>query len=112
MPHAHRQTSHDGDHRDLLLFWISQNQLLVHPPRISIMNDVHPTGLAQHLAQSRWALPADVTLAIVLLPAFVARGRQPHELADLTPAMKPPGVSDLGPVDDGRQQANASLLGP
>src|SRR5690349_15068850 len=51
-----------------------------------------------------------MSLAIVLLPAFMARGRQTGELAQLPAAAEPAGVSDLGPIDKGRKPTNPRLL--
>src|SRR5262245_12698761 len=55
-------------------------------------------------------LSADVTFAIALLSAFMAGWCQTHEFADLTSAAKASGLTNLGPINHGRQQPNARLL--
>src|SRR5215475_6204165 len=71
---------------------------------------VHPAGLTQHLAQSRWSLPVDMALTIVLLSTFMTRWRQTHELAHLSSPTKPSRTSNLGAVDHCRHQSDAGLL--
>jgi hypothetical protein len=56
-------------------------------------------------------LPADVTLPIVLLTAFMACRGQTNELADLSSAPKPTGESDFCSVDQRRQESNAMFFG-
>src|SRR5262245_58128124 len=46
MPQTDRQTSHHRHDGDLFLFRISQYQLLIKPPAVGVMADMHPAGLA------------------------------------------------------------------
>src|SRR5262245_24842059 len=98
MPQPHGQAPHDGDDGDLFLFGVSQHQLLVKLPGVAVMADLHPTGLAQNFAQSWRSLPADVSFAVVLLPAFVASWCQSHILPRLTSAPKPARLSDFSAI--------------
>jgi hypothetical protein len=46
MPESNGQTPHYGDQCDLFLFRIPRYQFLIHSPRLGIVTNVHPTGLA------------------------------------------------------------------